>query len=146
MSAITLKIDERNIATLTLNRPVIHNAFDDLLVREVTDQLRELEKNAALRALVLASTGPSFSAGADLQWMRRMSTASIEVNQRDAEALRHPNERHPAQRLPGIAALVARRAAAADQPFAFVEVQSRDGHAAAVGHLAGSQLVRVHDT
>lgn len=87
MSAITLKIDDRQIATLTLNRPVIHNAFDDTLIREITETLRELEKNMALRALVLASTGSSFSAGADLQWMRRMANASIEVNQRDAEAL-----------------------------------------------------------
>ena len=87
MSAITLKTDDRQIATLTLNRPVIHNAFDDTLIREVTEQVRELEKNTALRALVLASTGPNFSAGADLQWMRKMAGASIEVNQRDAEAL-----------------------------------------------------------
>ena len=87
MSAITLKIDDRNIATLTLNRPVIHNAFDDTLIREMTDQIRDLEKNGAVRALVLASTGPNFSAGADLQWMRKMAGASLEVNQRDAEAL-----------------------------------------------------------
>jgi methylglutaconyl-CoA hydratase len=87
MSAITLKIDERQIATLTLNRPVIHNAFDDALIREVTATLRDLEKKAELRALVLASTGSSFSAGADLQWMKRMSSASMEANQRDAEEL-----------------------------------------------------------
>lgn len=87
MSAITLKIDERQIATLTLNRPVIHNAFDDALIREITATLRDLEKKAELRALVLASTGSSFSAGADLQWMKRMSGASIDANQRDAEEL-----------------------------------------------------------
>ncbi|HVR66670.1 MAG TPA: enoyl-CoA hydratase/isomerase family protein [Verrucomicrobiae bacterium] len=87
MTAITLKIDDRQIATLTLNRPVIHNAFDDALIREVTATLRDLEKKAELRALVLASTGSSFSAGADLQWMKRMSSASMEANQRDAEEL-----------------------------------------------------------
>src|SRR5262245_43677377 len=87
MTAITIKIDERHIATLTLNRPVIHNAFDDALIREVTTALRDLEKNTELRALVLTSTGPSFSAGADLQWMKRMSSASMEANQRDAEEL-----------------------------------------------------------
>jgi methylglutaconyl-CoA hydratase len=86
MSAITLKIDERQIATLTLNRPVIHNAFDDALIREITATLRDLEKKD-LRALVLASTGSSFSAGADLQWMKRMSSASTDANQRDAEEL-----------------------------------------------------------
>jgi methylglutaconyl-CoA hydratase len=86
MSAITLKIDERQIATLTLNRPVIHNAFDDALIREMSQTLRDLEKKD-LRALVLASTGASFSAGADLQWMRRMSTASTDANQHDAEEL-----------------------------------------------------------
>ena len=87
MTAITLKIDDRQIATLTLNRPVIHNAFDDALIREVTVTLRDLEKKAELRVLVLASTGSSFSAGADLQWMKRMSSASMEANQRDAEEL-----------------------------------------------------------
>jgi methylglutaconyl-CoA hydratase len=86
MSAITLKIDERQVATLTLNRPVIHNAFDDALIREITVTLRDLEVKD-LRALVLASTGSSFSAGADLQWMKRMSGASMEANQRDAEEL-----------------------------------------------------------
>jgi len=86
MSAITLKIDDRRIATLTLNRPVIHNAFDDALIREVSTTLRDLEKKD-LRVLVLASTGPSFSAGADLQWMKRMSGASTEANQHDAEEL-----------------------------------------------------------
>ena len=87
MTATTIKIDERHVATLTLNRPVIHNAFDDALIREVTTALRELETNTELRALVLASTGSSFSAGADLQWMKRMSSASMEANQRDAEEL-----------------------------------------------------------
>jgi methylglutaconyl-CoA hydratase len=87
MTATTIKIDERHVATLTLNRPVIHNAFDDALIREVTTALRDLEKNIELRALVLASTGSSFSAGADLQWMKRMSSASMEANQRDAEEL-----------------------------------------------------------
>ena len=86
MSAITLKIDERQIATLTLNRPVIHNAFDDALIREITATLRDLETKD-LRVLVLASTGSSFSAGADLQWMKRMSSASTDANQRDAEEL-----------------------------------------------------------
>jgi methylglutaconyl-CoA hydratase len=87
MSAITLQTDNRNIATLTLNRPIIHNAFDDVLIREITAALRELEKSAALRAVILASTGPSFSAGADLQWMKRMSSAPLEANQADAEAM-----------------------------------------------------------
>jgi methylglutaconyl-CoA hydratase len=86
MSAITLKIDERQIATLTLNRPVIHNAFDDALIREITATLRDLETKD-LRVLVLASTGSSFSAGADLQWMKRMSSASTDANQHDAEEL-----------------------------------------------------------
>ncbi|MFM9842063.1 MAG: enoyl-CoA hydratase/isomerase family protein [Dongiaceae bacterium] len=87
MTAITLRIDERQIATLTLNRPVIHNAFDDALIREITATLRDLEKKLELRALVLASTGSSFSAGADLRWMKRMSSASIDANQHDAEEL-----------------------------------------------------------
>jgi methylglutaconyl-CoA hydratase len=87
MSALLTKIDEKNIATITLNRPLIHNAVDDQLIFELMNVLRDLEQKPQVRALLLTANGPSFCAGADLQWMRRMSTASQDENLRDAEQL-----------------------------------------------------------
>lgn len=87
MSALLTKIDERNIAILTLNRPLIHNAIDDQLIFELMNAMRDLENKAHVRAVMLTASGASFCAGADLQWMRRMSTASQDENLRDAEQL-----------------------------------------------------------
>ncbi|MGB8843867.1 MAG: enoyl-CoA hydratase/isomerase family protein [Aliidongia sp.] len=80
-------IDARGIATLTLNRPDLHNAFDDALIADMTGRLEALGGNDAVRALVLRGAGKSFSAGADLDWMRRMALYTREQNQRDAEKL-----------------------------------------------------------
>jgi methylglutaconyl-CoA hydratase len=75
------------VATLRLNRPEVHNAFNDALIAELTQALRRLDADAAVRAVVLAANGPSFSAGADLQWMRRMAAYSEAENEADARAL-----------------------------------------------------------
>ena len=77
---------ERNctVATLSLDRPQVHNAFDDTLIAETTGALESLATDASLRALVLTGTGATFSAGADLNWMRRMATASADENRDDA--------------------------------------------------------------
>ncbi|MDX1592967.1 MAG: enoyl-CoA hydratase/isomerase family protein [Gammaproteobacteria bacterium] len=75
------------IARLTLNRPEIHNAFDDDLIRRLTETLRTVEADPGVRAVVLASTGKSFSAGADLNWMKRMAGYSDAENRADAMAL-----------------------------------------------------------
>ena len=77
---------ERNgaVATLSLDRPDVHNAFDDTLIAETTAALESLAADASLRALVLTGTGATFSAGADLNWMRRMATASADENRADA--------------------------------------------------------------
>jgi methylglutaconyl-CoA hydratase len=87
MSALLSKIDDKNIATITLNRPLIHNAIDDQLIHELMNVLRDLEQKPQVRAVLLTAAGPSFCAGADLQWMKRMSTASQDDNLRDAEQL-----------------------------------------------------------
>jgi methylglutaconyl-CoA hydratase len=80
---------ERNgpIGLLTLNRPERHNAFDDALITEMTEALRHMEAEDGIRVVVLSSAGKSFSAGADLNWMRRAAAASLEENRRDAMAL-----------------------------------------------------------
>jgi methylglutaconyl-CoA hydratase len=65
----------------------VHNAFDDDLIAELTHKLRDVDRNAAVRAVVLAARGKSFSAGADLNWMKRVSHYSEAENIRDAVAL-----------------------------------------------------------
>ncbi|MGH6933468.1 MAG: enoyl-CoA hydratase/isomerase family protein [Dongiaceae bacterium] len=87
MSAIVSKIDERNVLTLTLNRPLIHNAFDDTVIRELSEALRDVETKTQVRAVMLTAVGPSFSAGADLHWMRRMANYSVDENVSDAVGL-----------------------------------------------------------
>jgi methylglutaconyl-CoA hydratase len=72
------------LATLTLHRPHVHNAFDDQLIAEATDGLESLAADAGVRALVVTGTGTTFSAGADLNWMRRMAKAGADENREDA--------------------------------------------------------------
>lgn len=80
-------VDDRGVATVTLNRPDRHNAFDDTLITELTTVLGRLGTDPGVRAVILASTGRSFSAGANLDWMRRMAGHSIEANLADAAGL-----------------------------------------------------------
>ncbi len=75
------------IGLITMNRPERHNAFDDAIITELTESLRSMEAEAGIRVVVLSGAGPSFSAGADLNWMKRMSAFSKEENQRDAMGL-----------------------------------------------------------
>jgi len=84
---ILLNIDNRGRATLTMNRPEIHNAFDDTLIAALTARLRDLEEDPEVRLVILAATGKSFSSGADMNWMRRMADYSYEQNLADAEGL-----------------------------------------------------------
>ncbi len=89
MHALLETVDQRGVATLTLNRPERHNAFDDALVAELTGALVRMGDRPDIRAVVLASTGRSFSAGADVAWMRRMAAADAAANRDDAEKLAH---------------------------------------------------------
>jgi len=75
------------VGLVTMNRPDKHNAFDDVLIRELTEALRSMEAEDGIRAVVLSAAGRSFSAGADLNWMRRMAGFSKDENQRDAMGL-----------------------------------------------------------
>ena len=67
-----------------LDRPAVHNAFDDALIAGLTATLEELGRDATVRAVVLEGAGASFSAGADLNWMRGMAAASEEANREDS--------------------------------------------------------------
>jgi methylglutaconyl-CoA hydratase len=77
---------ERNdkIATVRLNRPGKHNAFDEHLIAELTQAFRDLATDASVRVVALGANGPSFSAGADLDWMKRMSAMDRVANERDS--------------------------------------------------------------
>ena len=72
------------LGLVTMNRPERHNAFDDVLIRELTEALRAMEAEDAIRIVVLSGAGKSFSAGADLNWMKRMAGFSKDENERDA--------------------------------------------------------------
>jgi methylglutaconyl-CoA hydratase len=72
------------IGLITMNRPERHNAFDDVLIGEMTDALRSMEAEESVRLVVLSGAGKSFSAGADLNWMKRMAGFSKDENARDA--------------------------------------------------------------
>ncbi len=77
------------IGRITLSRPDVHNAFDDVLIAELTAALVAVEADPEARVVVLTGSGASFSAGADLGWMRRMAQASAEENRADALRLAH---------------------------------------------------------
>jgi len=79
--------DPRGIATVTLNRPQLHNAFDDALIEALIAELGRLDTDPAVRVVLLAGAGKSFSAGADLNWMKRMAGYSYQQNLDDALCL-----------------------------------------------------------
>jgi methylglutaconyl-CoA hydratase len=72
--------------TVTLNRPEMHNAFDDALIARLTTALEDVARSDA-RMVVLTGAGKSFSAGGDLAWMRRMAGYSEAENRADAQRL-----------------------------------------------------------
>jgi methylglutaconyl-CoA hydratase len=83
-----LGLETRNsIALVTLDRPEVHNAFDETLIAELTRALRAAESDDSVRAVVLLGAGSSFCAGADLNWMRRMAGFTRAQNLADARAL-----------------------------------------------------------
>jgi methylglutaconyl-CoA hydratase len=88
MDYMTLKIDHRvGAAWVWMNRPELHNAFDEALIAELTTAFSALDGDATVRAIVLAGVGKSFSAGADLNWMKRQGASPLEANLADARKL-----------------------------------------------------------
>jgi methylglutaconyl-CoA hydratase len=78
-----------SVARVTLSRPEVHNAFDAALGAELRTTFAALarESPTALRAVVLAGDGPSFCAGADVDWMRAASSLDVEGNEQDAMSM-----------------------------------------------------------
>jgi len=78
---------EGRVATVTLNRPDVRNAFNETTIAEITQAFRDLEQNDDVRAIVLAANGPAFCAGADLNWMKKMAGYTRDENRADAAQL-----------------------------------------------------------
>ncbi|NMG75830.1 enoyl-CoA hydratase/isomerase family protein [Aromatoleum diolicum] len=78
---------EQGVATIWMNRPDVHNAFNAQLIADLTAACRQLDGDDTVRVVVLAGRGKSFSAGADLNWMKAAGEASVEENLGDARKL-----------------------------------------------------------
>jgi methylglutaconyl-CoA hydratase len=83
---LTISIADK-LATVTLNRPDVRNAFNEQTINEIAAAFDELGRNELVRAIVLAANGPAFCAGADLNWMKKMAGYSHSENQADAMQL-----------------------------------------------------------
>ncbi len=84
---LILEIDHRGIATLTLDRPARHNAFDDVMIIELLDAFKLLSTHKSVRAVILKGAGKNFCAGADINWMKRAAGFSKAENEADANRL-----------------------------------------------------------
>lgn len=84
---IRIATDDRGVATLTLARPEKHNALSALMLEELTEAAATLGQDPAVRVVVLAAEGRSFSAGGDLDWMREQMAADSATRAREARKL-----------------------------------------------------------
>jgi methylglutaconyl-CoA hydratase len=78
---------EDGVATVTIDRPNVHNAFNEVVIDELTEAFAAAGADDAVRVVILASVGHSFSAGADIHWMKRMVDYTVAENVRDAGAM-----------------------------------------------------------
>lgn len=92
MSGLLYEV-QGGVARLTLNRPEVHNAFDDALIATLDETLARAGADPAVRVVMLGASGKSFSAGADLNWMRRAADYSDDENLADAMTLGRMLER-----------------------------------------------------
>lgn len=87
MKTLIIDRDSRGVASVALNRPEIHNAFNDQMITELTEVFVQMGSDPDVQVIVLSGMGKSFCAGADLNWMKRMKDYTQEENYRDSEAL-----------------------------------------------------------
>jgi len=85
-SAVLRNVDERGIATVTLNRPEVNNAYDGALIAGLHEAMDELGAHPGLRALVLRGAGRHFQAGADLKWITQVAAQSAQENESASRA------------------------------------------------------------
>lgn len=84
---IQVSCDSRDVWTISLNRPKVHNAFNEEMIQEFSHVLEALGADHSVRILILRGNGKSFCAGADLNWMQRAARFSAEENRADAMKL-----------------------------------------------------------
>ncbi|MEO8718045.1 MAG: enoyl-CoA hydratase-related protein [Burkholderiales bacterium] len=84
--AVLRNVDARGVATVTLNRPEVNNAYDDALIGGLHEVMDELGAHPGLRVVVLRGAGKHFQAGADLKWIMRVAGQSAEENERVSRA------------------------------------------------------------
>jgi len=83
-----LNVDIRDgVARVTLDRPEVRNAFDEVVIKKLTQAFHEIAADSGIRVVVLAGNGTAFCAGADLNWMKRMAKYGHDENLADARAL-----------------------------------------------------------
>ena len=103
MSTVTSSVDSNGVARIVIDNPEKHNAFDDQIIAQLSDTFGEIGENPNVRATVLSSVGRSFSAGADLGYMKRMAEYSYEDNLKDAQGLAEMLRRLNSMPMPTIA-------------------------------------------
>lgn len=85
---ISLQATQEGLAVVTLNRPDVHNAFNALVIEELTDAFEAISDQETIRMMILRGNGPSFSAGADLNWMKQAAELHTkDDNEQDAQKL-----------------------------------------------------------
>lgn len=84
----TITLDKSaGVATVTMNRPDVHNAFNEVMIADLTTCFEALNDDKDVRVIILQSAGQSFSAGADINWMKSMVSATQDENKADSERL-----------------------------------------------------------
>src|SRR5262249_2344321 len=86
-SCVLISKGARGVATVAINRPQVRNAIDDNVIHSLTDAFKTLGADGQTRIVVLTGRGVAFSAGADLDWMRRMAVASEAENFASAKTI-----------------------------------------------------------
>jgi methylglutaconyl-CoA hydratase len=84
METLTIAVDARSVAHITMTRPEVFNAFNELMISELSQAIGHCSADPGVRVIVLAGAGKAFSAGADIEWMRRAAAATEQVNLEDA--------------------------------------------------------------
>jgi methylglutaconyl-CoA hydratase len=84
--AVLRNVDQRGVATVTLNRPEVNNAYDETLIQGLHEAMEELGAHPGLRVVVLVGAGKHFQAGADLKWIRRVAAVPAGENERVSRA------------------------------------------------------------
>jgi methylglutaconyl-CoA hydratase len=83
---ITTSIDEKKVVMVKINRPEVHNAFNEKLIKEMTE-CGKLIESSDIRVVILTGEGRSFCAGADLNYMRKSKDYNLDENVQDASAM-----------------------------------------------------------